>query len=137
MIVIFNLANFVFTLTTLLNYAKGQNYLKDLINLSISLLVMQLVFMSIGLLSASVIGNHKRSSAVCSSIILTMFILAIIVDMLPGTDFLKWFTVFQYYDSKDILTGEFGLAFLVISMVIILGSVTCTYYFYKKRDINV
>lgn len=137
MVIVYNLVNLSFTYLMLAYYAKGQSYAKDLILLSLGLLMMQLVFMSFGMLTAAIFGRKKKASAICSGVILTMFMLAIIVDMLPGTDPLKWITVFQYYDAKDILTGEFNILFVVISVVLILGSVTGTYCFYRRRDINV
>ncbi len=137
LVVLLNIVIMVSSFATVGAFAKNQNYVTDLIKLNLSMLVLSIIFMSLGCLSASVFSKAKQSQAVSSGIILTMFIMSIMVDMLPGTDFLRWFTIFQYFDAKDIINNNMCSAYVIISVVIFIASIAGTYINYKKRDINI
>lgn len=103
-----------------------------------ALLVIELVFLAMGLFLACALRQYKRTGSVAVAIILVTYILYILSSMQDNLDFLKYFTPFRYFDAGDLLqTGHLDAGYLAISAVIIAVCLLAGYWSYNKRDLYI
>jgi ABC-2 type transport system permease protein len=103
-----------------------------------ALFIIELVFLSVGLLLGCAMKHYKRSGQLAIGIILVTYFLAMATDMNKDLDFLKYLTPFKYFDAKNLfLDGKMELTFIAISAGIILICVAAGYWIYNKRDLYI
>jgi ABC-2 type transport system permease protein len=103
-----------------------------------AMLVIELIFLAIGLLLGCTMKQYKRSGAVSISIILAAYFLSIISGLKQNLDFLKYFTPFKYFDAGELFrTGRMSGTYLLISAAIIVVSLVGAYWTYNKRDLYI
>ncbi len=136
-IFIFNIVTWLSSYIMLLKYSTGDPVTQGLAKLMVSLLAVQVLFLSIGTVFAAIISNNKRSLAASTGLLLMMFIMYVIVDISEKVQFLKFLTIFKYFDAKVILKGNYDAVYAVISAAILLLNLYATYHFYKRRDLKI
>lgn len=136
-ILIFNIVTGISSYMMLSYYANGTPFTQGLVKLMFSLLAIQLLFVAIGSFSAAVISKPKLSSAMATGVLLFMFILSVIVDLSDKMASLRYITIFQYFDAKDILKGEYQVTYPILSALLLIVCVYSTYHFYGKRDLRI
>ena len=103
-----------------------------------AMFVIELIFLSLGLLLGCVMKQYKRSASIAVGIILATYFMSIVSGMQEKLDFLKWFTPFKYFDAADLFhTGSMSSTYLLISLGIIVVCVALAYYTYNKRDLYI
>ena len=102
-----------------------------------SFAAIQLLFLSVGAFFAGIFKNPKRSVAAATSVMMVMYLLAVVVDIVEKLSFLKYLSFFKYYDAKDILKRGYSPVYPVISVIIIAALIYCAYHFYQRRDIKI
>lgn len=117
--------------------SAGDDFNIFILNLALGVLLTQLIFLSLGMVLASVLRQYKRSGGITISILITAFMLNMVVGLVEESEFLKYVTPFSYYTSGAMLAGEFELSFILITIGIIVLSTTGLFYFYKKRDLYI
>ncbi len=133
---LFNAVTSAASFLTLSCYSKGEPFMTDLSKLALALFALQLLFAGLGAFCAAVISRPRLSSAAATGIMLAMFLLSVVLDIEPDLDFLSFFTLFKYYDPKDILKRGYDLAYPVISSVLLALFTWGTYHFYRRRDLR-
>lgn len=104
----------------------------------IALFIMQIIFLSIGILVACVMKQHKRSGSLAVSILLGTYFLSILSSLSEKLDFLKFFSPFAYFNPAKILNeANFDLTFLLISAGIVIVAITVGFFTYTKRDMYI
>jgi ABC-2 type transport system permease protein len=103
-----------------------------------ALIIIELIFLAIGLLLGCAMKQYKHSGSAAVSIILTTYFMSIIATMDSKFDFLKYFTPFKYFDAGDLFrNGTLSITYLLLSAVIIVLSVVAAYWTYNKRDLYI
>jgi ABC-2 type transport system permease protein len=103
-----------------------------------ALLVIEVIFLALGLLLGCAMNHYKRSGSTSVAIILVTYILYILSSMQSNLDFLKYFTPFRYFDAGELLqTGHMDGSFLLLSAIIIVISLIGAYWIYNKRDLYI
>ena len=103
-----------------------------------SMLVIELIFLAVGLLLGCAMKQYKLSGSTAIGIILVTYFLSIITSMQKDLDFLKYFTPFKYFDAGDLFrNGKFDGNFLLLSAAIIVVCVGLGYVVYRKRDLYI
>ncbi len=121
-----------------LNYKPGKQFYDFLTLCVFSMFTIQMVFLSIGLLTASILKRYKRSGSISVSILLFTYIVSILTGLSDKIEFLKYITPFKYFEPLYFLTHTKPEGvYIIISISIILIGLTGTYYFYPKRDLNI
>jgi ABC-2 type transport system permease protein len=119
-------------------YSPDQTFYNFLLLEMEAMLVIELIFLAIGLLLGCTMKQYKRSGAVAISIILVAYFLSIISGLKPNLDFLKYFTPFKYFEAGALFrTGQMSVTFLLISAAIIVVSLVAAYWTYNKRDLYI
>jgi ABC-2 type transport system permease protein len=103
-----------------------------------ALLVIELIFLAIGLFLGCAMQQYKRTGSTAVAIILVTYILYMLSSMQDNLDFLKYFTPFRYFDAGDLLqAGHMDAGFLAISAAIIAACLVAGYWIYNKRDLYI
>lgn len=136
-IIVFNFVTSASSYGLLSKYPTGDPYVQGIVKLMISLFALQVLFLVIGAAFAAVISNAKLSSAASTGVLLIMFMVSVIVDISEKVQFLRFVSVFKYFDAKQILKGGYETVYPFISTTILLFCLYCTYRFYKMRDMKI
>ena len=103
-----------------------------------AMFIIELIFLSIGLLLGCAMKQYKLSSSTAVWIILGTYFLSIAVGLQKDLDFLKYFTPFKYFDAAALFqTGKLDGGYLLLSAAIIIVCVAAAYWIYNKRDLYI
>ncbi|PKM86790.1 MAG: ABC transporter [Firmicutes bacterium HGW-Firmicutes-12] len=137
-ILIFNLVTFVSSILMVQKYSKGEAVIGDITKLMIGMLILQLIFLSIGTAIAAKSKHPKTAPSLATGILLFTFILSIAIDLNSRIEILKYFTPFKYFDAKNLMYAQgFEPIYVILSGVIIAILFRVTYIFYISRDLKV
>jgi ABC-2 type transport system permease protein len=104
----------------------------------LTLLLLQMIFMALGIFLGCVMKKHKQSSSMAVSILLVSYFISIITGLSKDLDFLKYITPFNYFDPAALLhESKLEPIFIVLSLVLIVVSITGAYLSYSKRDLYI
>jgi ABC-2 type transport system permease protein len=119
-------------------YSPGPEYYNFLNQGMAALLLLQIIFLSIGIFVGSALKQHKRSSSVAISILLGTYFISIIADLKEEWEFLKYLSPFKYIDPALILhESRIETVYLWISLFIVVVSLAGAYISYSKRDLYI
>lgn len=93
-----------------------------------------LVFMSIGFLISVVIKSLRLAMPISTGIFFTTYLLGTFSGMIDSLEFLKYFSPFHYAVPSELLKNGLDISNVVISIVIIIVTITATYFIYRKKD---
>ena len=103
-----------------------------------ALLVLQAIFLAVGVFIGSVLKQHKQAGSVAISVLLGTYFFSVIAGLKEEWDFLKYFTPFAYFDPALILReSRVEAVFLWISAGVVLVSLVGAYLTYAKRDLYI
>ncbi len=135
-IFIINITIFISSLVALKIFTDDNIY-NTLILLMIGIFIIQLLFLSLGIL-ISAISNKKKTSSIAMSILLGTFFLSLIIDIFDKLKVLNILTPFQYFDAKVIIpSNKISIFYIIISLIISIISIVISYIKYKKKDMSI
>jgi ABC-2 type transport system permease protein len=104
----------------------------------VAIFFMQLVFLAVGILLGCAMKQYKRASAVAVAILLATYFISVIQPLSTNLDFLKYFSPFKYFDPGKLLhDGRFDMAFVLLSVVIVVACMAGAYLTYQRRDLYI
>jgi ABC-2 type transport system permease protein len=104
----------------------------------LALFIMELIFLAIGIFLGCAMKRYKRAGAVAVSLLMGTYFLSIISALNKDLDFLKYFSPFKYFDASLLLNeSRFDLAFLGLSLAIIVVCMAGAYWTYARRDLYI
>lgn len=137
-ILILNIITLTTIILTSMQYEKDQGFYKFIFLLIITIFIVQLIFLSIGMLIASINKKYKKSANISLTILMVTFLISSLINMVDTLDFLKYITPFKYFDAISLLKeGKIEPVFIVLSIFIIGGGIAGTFIFYPKRDLHI
>jgi len=102
----------------------------------LTLLLLQMIFMALGVFLGCVMKRYKQSGSMAVSILLVSYFISMITGLSKDLDFLKYFTPFKYFDPSVLLReSKLEPTFVILSLVLIAGSIAGAYLTYSKRDL--
>ena len=103
------------------------------------MLMIELIFLSIGLLLGCAMKQYKRAGSIAVSIILVTYFFSILSGMQSNLDFLKYFTPFKYFDAGNLYhAGHMdGMYLLLSGVIIVVICLVAAYWTYNKRDLYI
>ena len=137
-VVLFNLLTCFTSMAVVGQYnTTGQSLNGPILSLSIALLIVQLVFLSIGLFLGAWSKTAARASGIATAVILGTFVLSVLINLNRDLRYLEFLTPFRYFDSLKVMyEQEMRPAFLLLSGGLVTALTVGTYFFFKKRDIH-
>ncbi|WP_010630384.1 ABC transporter permease subunit [Sporolactobacillus vineae] len=137
-LILLNLVTLLSSVFFVAAYNKGKDITGEIILFCVTLLVVQLVFLSLGALLAAVLRHSKASGAVATSVLFGAYIIAKVTDITTHLNVLNILSPFKYFDAADIVRGEGIGAWPVILSLALAGLfAAAAYYFYTKRDLSI
>lgn len=137
-LILLNLVTLASTIITSMNYEKDEGFYKFIILLFLAIFILQMIFLSIGMLVASINKRYKKSGNISVSILMIAFVISSLVNMVESVDFLKYITPFKFFDANYILNkGKMEPVFIILSLLIIGIGIYGTFIIYPKRDLNI
>lgn len=135
---ILNIVTLGTTLLSTMSYNKEEGFYKFIALLFIAIFIIQLIFLSIGMLVSSINKKYKKSGNISVSILIIMFLISSLINMVDNLDFLKYITPFKYFDGSHILNyGNLEPIFVIISLLLIICGIGGTFILYPKRDLYI
>ncbi|MFH0767676.1 MAG: ABC transporter permease subunit [Bacillota bacterium] len=135
--IILNLCVVLGAIVAYIRFSPSDAFYKFILYLSIGLIFIQLVFMSMGMLLASVLKQYKKSGAAILAYVLGSYLLFVLIGFAEKIDFLKYITPFKYFEASDMLKGTIHLEYVIISIAIIISSIMGLFIFYRRRDLYI
>ncbi len=135
---VINLLVFLSMILSTLKYERDENFYKFAAFMFLGVFFVQLIFLSMGMLIASLSRNYKKSGNMAVGMVMITFLISSLIDMVKDLDFLKYLTPFKYFNAADILENtSLDPLFIVISILIILMGMVGTVIIYPKRDLDI
>jgi len=95
-----------------------------------------LIFLCIGMLLAAVMRRHKLSSGLGLGLVFTLYIASVLAGLTEQMHFLKYVSPFKYFEAATLLADlSVEPLYLTITALVVVSSLTGTYYFYNHRDL--
>ncbi|TGE38535.1 ABC transporter [Desulfosporosinus fructosivorans] len=137
-IIILNIVTLISSFVIVGYFGKGESVTGDITLLMAGMFILQLMFMFIGTALAAVSKHPKTSPSMATGIILVAYLLSTAIDINLKLGNLRYLTPFKYFEAKNLIpSGGFEPVFVILSVSIIAVSLSATYVFYRKRDLNV
>jgi ABC-2 type transport system permease protein len=136
-VIIMNLAIFIPSFIVIKGISSDSIFTSMLLFM-IGLFFIQIIFMCIGALAASINKNPKKSGMITMSILLSSFFISIIVDMNESFEILRFLSPFKYFDGKMLLlNGNINLGYIFLTFIIVTSCLVLMYKSYKRRDMKI
>lgn len=128
--------NIAFILVAL-NYEVSGDFLKYVLRSDVALILVQLIFLSMGMLLAGFLKRHKLSDRLSIVIVFITYLLSILMGITDKLDTFKFMTPYKYFDMVKILHGEnVSGTYLYVSIAAIVIGLALTFYVYPRRDLR-
>jgi ABC-2 type transport system permease protein len=103
-----------------------------------ALFVLQLVFLSIGLLLGCAVKQYRQVTSLAIGVLLATYFLSVVVTLSKDLDFLKYLTPFRYFDPVAMLNeSRLDAGFVGLSFVIVVACMVGAYWTYARRDLYI
>ncbi len=137
-IIVLNIVTLISSIAIVGYFGKGESVTSDIGLLMAGMFILQLIFMVIGTALAAISKKPKTAPAVATGILLASYLISMVIDIDTKLERLKYITPFKYFEAKNLISsGGFEPVFVILSVLIIAVSLSATYVFYRKRDLNV
>ena len=137
-IVIMNIVTLISSIIMVAKYNKGADISNEIVMFMLSMFIVQLIFLSLGAALAALIRNSKASGSLAVGLLLTSFVIAKITDLTDRVNFLNVLSPFKYFNYNDMVVGNrLNIGMVVLSLLLAAVFSAATYFFYRKRDLNV
>ena len=104
----------------------------------LAIFLMQMIFLTIGILLGCALKQYRRASAVAIALLLGTYFLSVISGLHDNLEFLKYLSPFKYFDAGLLLReSRFEPIYLIITAAIIVLSMLGAYYTYSRRDLYI
>jgi ABC-2 type transport system permease protein len=111
--------------------------LKVLFMVCITLLFVQLIFMSFGILISAVFPKIKSAAAIAIGALLLSEIIYSIFKPIIGENAVRYLIPIKYFKSEYIIkNASYEATFVLITIILIVVSVAANYVVYYKKDVH-
>lgn len=119
-------------------YDPGPDFYRFLFQGMAALVVLQVVYLTVGILIGSALRQHKRAGSVAISVLLGTYFFSVIAGLKKEWEFLEYFTPFAYFDPALILReSRVEPVYLWISAGVVLVCLAGAYLAYSRRDLYI
>ncbi|MFS8118866.1 MAG: ABC transporter permease subunit, partial [Microcoleus sp.] len=109
---------------------------KTFLMISTTLLLVQLMFLALGMLFSVIIPKIKSVVTVTLPTVFTFFIIGTL-GAIVGNDTVRYITPFKFFDPNYIIShGAYEMQFLIIEVVFLVVVIPTSYIIFIKKDIR-
>ncbi len=136
-IVVLNLVTLLSSIGMAAVFSKQENITGEIFAFYLSLFLLQLIFMSLGLLLASCMKKPKASGSLAIGILLITYAISKITDLTDRLNALNMLSPFKYFSYERIVNGN-GVSLLMILLSLLITGIfsAVTYFLYQRRDLT-
>lgn len=110
--------------------------IKSFLLISLSAFLVQLIFAALGVIISLFVKKIKAVAPLSLGIVFGFFIISMISSAAKDNA-VRYLTPFRYFDTTYIIkNSSYELPYVVIGILIIIISITLSYYIYNKKDIH-
>jgi ABC-2 type transport system permease protein len=121
-----------------MQYQPDSEYYSFLSLSMLALLIMQLIFLAVGIFLGCAMKQYKRASSAAVAVLLGTYFLSIISELNENLEFLKYFSPFKYFNPATLLNqSKIDLAFVWLSVGIVAVLIIGAYASYSRRDLYI
>lgn len=137
-IIIINLVSLISSISIVSYFDSTKASMRNIEMLMAGMFLLQLIFFFTGTFAAAISNKPKGAASKASLFLTAAYFLSVIININDKLEPLKYFTPFKYFEAKEVLHGNgFLPVYIIISFVLIVVMLICTYYFYNNRDLEV
>ena len=126
------------TLVSAQSYKPDSEFYRYVAIGTLSFLILQMIFLALGIFLGCAMKNHKQSGSVAVWILLGSYFLSVLVGLDKSLDFLKYLTPFKYFDPVQLLhDSSLETMFVLLSVAIIAACLAGAYATYSRRDLYI
>jgi len=104
--------------------------------LSLTVVLVQLMFMALGVLVSVVVPKIKSVLSISLGTVFGLFVINLFGSII-GDEALRYITPFRYYDTMYIIkNGTYEIPFVLTEIAFIAAATTASYVLYARKDIN-
>lgn len=104
----------------------------------LSFLMLQMIFLALGIFLGCAMKRHKRSGSVAVSILLTAYFASVLSGLNEKLEFIKYLTPFKYFNAALMLQeNRIEWIFVVLTVGIIALCLAGAYATYTRRDLYI
>lgn len=104
--------------------------------ISITLLFVQLIFMSLGVIVSVILPRIKSVLPISLATVFTFYFMSFLSSG-DADDVIRYLTPFKYFRPDYIIENNgYDRISVIIALVFIVGSITASYVIYSKKDIH-
>ncbi|MGI2336777.1 MAG: ABC transporter permease subunit [Dehalogenimonas sp.] len=119
---ILNIVTFAGTMAAFGRFDVSADFIKGVAVFMLFVLLLQLLFLGFGLLTSVLLKHHKRAGSIVASIAVGTYFLSFIAKINENTEFLKYFTPFEYFPAPDVIGGReletFGFIIVPVALAL-------------------
>jgi ABC-2 type transport system permease protein len=120
------------------SYAPDDAYYRYLALNMISYFIMQMIFLSVGVLMGSAMKRHKLSGSTALWVLLGTYFLSVVIGLNSDLDKLKYLTPFKYFDPAQMLRdGRLETGYIFLSAGIFIICLAGALVAYRRRDLYI
>lgn len=135
--VFFGLVIWLASLAATFKYAPSDEFVLTLAHFASAALIIMLLFGAFGLVASTVFKQPKNAMRVTAVAVAGSYFLYTFAKLFPGVTWLKYFSVFSWFDAKLLLDRlSFHPWPLIASSLLIIFFVVTAYATYSRRDLT-
>jgi ABC-2 type transport system permease protein len=136
-VIIVNVVSLLSSIAMVAVYNKGKDITGEILAFFISMLIIQVIFLSFGAFLAVLIKNSKASGSLAAGILFVSYLISKITDLTDKVNYLNILSPFKYFNNVDIVNGN-GLSLFatVVSILLSAAFFGSAYILYQKRDLK-
>ena len=105
---------------------------------TLGFLLMQMIFVALGVFLGCALKRHKRASSAAVSVILGTYFASVLSGLSDDLAFVRYVSPFKYYDPVLILReSRLEITFVLLSVVIVVVCMVGAHISYTKRDLYI
>jgi ABC-2 type transport system permease protein len=115
---------------------KTEFNMKIFLMISVTLFFVQLMFASLGVIVAVIVGKIKSVLSISLSTVFGFFIVSMLGSVI-GDEAVRYMSPFKYFDLAYIVkNGTYETPFVIVGLVFVICSIAASYIVYVKKDIH-
>lgn len=119
------------------SFTKNYDLNYGILRASFVLIIIGLVFSSIGFFIASIIKNAKKAARIGQAIVLGTYVLGILINIINEISFLKILSPYNFYEINKVIDGDIGnLLYYFWAIFLTAAFIFISLIYYMKKDIK-
>jgi ABC-2 type transport system permease protein len=120
------------------NFNAGEQFVAGLTRLMVGMFVVQLLFLAVGIVTASSVNNPKRASGISSGVMFGTYFLSLFLAVANHPAWVEIFTPFMYFKQSVLLyKPELPVGYILFSLALTAICIAVAYKRMGERDLRV